>query len=165
MTTKIGVTAQALGAQLRWSSAPQVSLGERATIAIALWMQFLGFWQLEHFGSQSIQYGQSERKVERTAVDAIYQNPLGYMHPVRLQLQSQVGIGHVSAVAQFFNQRLGPSLVKLPGFHSYLSCIEIDARILKSIRVLERNASKLMHSYKAASFTSCHYRQVLKTRS
>lgn len=155
MTTKLEVTAQELGAQLRGSSAPQVSLGERATIAIALWMQLLGFWQLQHFCSQRIKHGQSKRKIECTAVDAIYQNPLGHMHAMRLQLQGQVRIRHVSAVAQFFNQRLGPSLVKLPGFHSYLSCIEIDARILKSIRVLERNASKLMYSYKRAFFTSC----------
>jgi hypothetical protein len=143
----------------------QVDCGQRLSRSVTQWVNVFVLWYFHHFAVQRIENHQCEGKGERAAVDAVYQDAFGHDDTVRLQPQGQVSVGHVTALAQFFNQRFSPSLVKLTGFHLYKSCIEINAQILKAIRTLNTNAWKLMHSYKPLPFTARQTRQVLNSRS
>lgn len=143
----------------------QVARGQGLARTVAYRVNVFVFWDFYPLSVQRIEHHKCEGKSERAAVDAVYQDAFGHDDTVRLQPQGQVGIGHVPALAQFFNQRFSTSLVKLTGLHFYQSCIEINAQILKAIRALNTDAWKLMHSYKPLPFTAGQLRQVLNTRS
>lgn len=135
-------------------SALQVCGGQSHSWTTARRVHLLVLGQFQKFRAQCVQDRQGECEVKSASIDAVYQDALRHVDAVRFELERQVRIGHVSAFTQFFNQRFSPRLVKLTGSHFSQSCIEIHARILKSIKDFQIYASKLTHLFNCRPFTA-----------
>lgn len=94
----------------------------------------LCFGQLGHVQrllAQRRQDHQTEGEAEPAAVDAVNQHSVVHEHTKAFQPAGEFLVGHALRFAQVFDERLGPSLVKVTRLHLRQSCIVFDALILK----------------------------------
>jgi hypothetical protein len=134
----------------------KVKLGQRLSFSRTQWVQVFGLGKLQELRTQGIQNHHGEGEAVGAAVDAVYQDAFADGRAVRLQLERQVGIGHLPGLPQFLDELFSPSLVKRAGFHFPQSCMIFNARILKAFKAKTTHASNSMYAYKPGQFTAGH---------